>query len=86
MSYLAFKERMNQLKTDEYERHRLTSHVQVYSVATFWILFTGTLLYYGHQKELRERSAQRPLTIPEAVAVSRDAIPMPSAHITQVKK
>jgi len=79
MGYLAFKERMNTLKTDEYERRRFMDRAQVYGVAGFWIFFTVALLVYGHEKDKRERAAHRPPTIPEAVSVSQDGISLPSA-------
>lgn len=85
MSYLAFKEKMNSLKSDEFERHQFFETAQVIGVAGFWIIFTVALLAYGHKQEQRERAARRLPTIPEAVTVSQDRIPMPTAQVVKKK-
>lgn len=85
MSYLAFKEKMNSLKHDEFERRAFYDRVQVYAVASFWIVFTVFLLWHGHEKEKQEKAALRPPVIPEAVSVSQDGIPMPTARISKHK-
>jgi hypothetical protein len=85
MSYLAFKEKMNSLKTDQFERHAFFERAQVYAVASFWIVFTAFLLWHGHEIEKREKAALRSPSIPEAVSVSQDEIPMPTARISKHK-
>lgn len=85
MGYLAFKEKINAIKTDEYERRKFMDRAQVYVVAIFWISCTVALLMYGREKERREQAAHRPPTVPEAVTVSQDGISLPSAPLLKRK-
>lgn len=85
MGYLAFKEKINSLKTDDYERRRFMVHTRVFVIAGFWIFFTVALFVYGREKERKERAAHRPPTIPEAVTVSQDGISLPSAPVLNNK-
>lgn len=63
--YLAFKEKLNSLRHDEFEHHQFMNRLQGGFVAAFWILLSIALLYYGHKKDLRESAAFKLPTIPE---------------------
>ncbi len=73
--YLAFKEKMNSLRHDEFERHQFMNRLQTGFVAAFWIGLSVVLLYVGHEKELRERAAFKPPTIPELSQPSQVVTP-----------
>ncbi len=85
MSLLQFKEKLFSLKNDEFERRRAFDRAQVFAVASFWIIFTVVLLWYGRKQELREQAARRPPVIPEAVTVSHDRTSMPTTHVYRQK-
>ena len=85
MSYLLFKEKLNAIKTDEFERKKFLDGVQVITVAGFWIFITAALLVYGREKERKEQAAHRPPVIPEAVSVSKDQISVPTTQIERHK-
>lgn len=61
--YLAFKEKLNSLKDDDSYRRRFIERLQVYVVASFWVLLTVLLLYLGHEKESNERGVRVQLPV-----------------------
>jgi hypothetical protein len=77
--YLAFKEKLNSLRNDEFERHKFMNRLQVGFVAVFWVGLSVALLYYGHQKELREKAAYKQPTIPEISQPSQTQVVTPPA-------
>ena len=78
--YLAFKEKMNAFRHDEYQRRNFCRQAEVAGVALFWIAFTVGLLVYGHKTELREKAMFIKPSVPEISDISK-SVSQPAVEV-----
>lgn len=71
MSYLAFKEKMNGFRNDEFQRRKVFDQMQVFFVGAFWVLFTSALLYYDYGRKNNERTSLKIPATPDLEFISK---------------